>query len=106
MPALLGQLKDSLEQLATPFVLLQLAMLGSIVIAAINLGRALHRSAAAQRFTTAPGIKNRLLEAVFIVNPHFIALLLTTATAGFLHAFGHAPHLLDACISLIALLLL
>lgn len=92
------------EQFTTPFMLMQVVALGIIAVIAIKLGQRLRHSAAAQRVAAAAGSRNRILEALYIVSPHFTALLLIAATAGFVHAWGRAPTLLDTCISLVALM--
>lgn len=97
---------EQLEQLAKPFMALQLVALGIIIIIALSLGRVLRVSAAAKRIAIMPGIDNRLLEAAIITSPHVIALLFTAVTVGCLHVFGRVPTLLDTSLTLIALLLL
>lgn len=95
---------EQLKQFATPFVLVQLVTLGIIALLSITVGKRLRNSAHAQRVSAEPGARNRLLEALYIVSPHFMALVLIAAATGFIHVFGREPQLLDTCISLVALL--
>jgi small-conductance mechanosensitive channel len=97
---------EQLEQLTTPFMLMQVVALGLITLIAVNVGRRLRGSAAAQRVVATSGVRNRLLEALYIVSPHVTALMLAAAIDGFVHVWGRVPKLLDTSISLIALFLL
>lgn len=106
MQSLLHEILNQLDVLLTGIGLLQLATLAVITVVAVALGRWLRKSDAMLRVTEQPGLRYRLLEALYIVTPHLLALLLTAATAGFLHAWKQTPALLDASISLIGLLLL
>jgi small-conductance mechanosensitive channel len=106
MQSLLHKILDQLDALLTGLGLLQLAALSLIVVVAVALGRWLRKSDAMRRITDQPGLRYRLLEALYIVTPHLLALVLTAATAGFLHVLKQVPTLLDTSLSLIGLLLL
>jgi small-conductance mechanosensitive channel len=59
-----------------------------------------------RQVTDQSGLRYRLLEALYIVTPHLLALVLTAATAGFLHVLKQVPTILDTSLLLIGLLLL
>jgi small-conductance mechanosensitive channel len=105
MQSLLNNIFNSLGKLATGLGLVQVLALLCIVIVAVAWGRWVRKSAAMLRVSNQLGLRHRLIEAAYIVSPHLLALLLTAATAGFLHVLKQQPALLDTCISLIALLL-
>jgi len=106
MQTLLDQIAQQLELLTRPIMSLQLLILAAIIIIALNLGRLLRNSKAAKIVAVNPGANNRLLEALVVTSPHAIGLLLIAVAAGIMHALKYQPVLLDAGISLIALLLL
>lgn len=106
MQSLLNKMLSQLDLLLTGIGLLQLAALALIIVVAVALGRWLRKSDAMRRVTEQSGLRYRLLEALYIITPHLLALVLTAATAGFLHALKQVPTLLDTSLSLIGLLLL
>jgi small-conductance mechanosensitive channel len=106
MQTLLTNIGAALDPLTNGLGLLQLLLLAVITLLAVSLGRWLQHSPAMQQVSDQTGLRYRLLEALYIVAPHLLALLLTAASAGFLHALQQTPTLLDSCISLIGLLLL
>jgi small-conductance mechanosensitive channel len=106
MQALLAKVGHSLDQLVSGLGLLQLLLLLAIGLVAVAIARWLRKSDAMLRVADQIGLRFRLLEALYIVTPHLAALLLTAASAGFLHALKETPKLLDTSISLIGLLLL
>jgi small-conductance mechanosensitive channel len=106
MQSLLSHIANGLDQLTTGLGLAQLLALVMIIMAAIAVSRWVRQSEAMTRVTNLSGFRYRLLEALFIIAPHLLALVLTAATAGFLHAWKQSPTLIDSSISLIGLLLL
>lgn len=106
MQSLLTRILSGLDHLSTGIGLTQLLALVLIIVAAVALGRWLRQSEAMQRIGNQIGFRYRLLEALYIIAPHLLALVLTAAIAGFLHAWQLSPALLDTSISLIGLLLL
>lgn len=106
MQELIAKILNGLDQLTTGLGLLQLALLVLIILVAVSFGRWLRKSDAMQRVVSQTGLRYRLIEALYIVAPHLLALVMAAAGAGFLHAVKQNPTLLDACLSLIGLLLL
>jgi small-conductance mechanosensitive channel len=106
MQSLLHKILEQLDALLTGLGLLQLAALSLIVVVAVALGRWLRKSDAMRQVTDQSGLRYRLLEALYIVTPHLLALVLTAATAGFLHVLKQVPTILDTSLLLIGLLLL
>lgn len=106
MQSLLNKILNQLDELLTGIGLLQLAALSVVIVAVVALARWLRTSDAMRRVTDQSGLRYRLLEALYIVTPHLLALVLTAAIAGFLHALKLEPTLLDTSLSLIGLLLL
>lgn len=106
MQELLAKILDALDLFTTVIGMTQLTALVVIIVVAVALGRWLRKSEAMQRVSDQLGLRYRLIEACYIVAPHLVALVLTAASAGFLHALKQTPKLLDSSIPLIALLLL
>ena len=106
MQQLITNIGTGIDQFSNGLGLLQLALLAIIILVAVALGRWLRQSSAMRRVVAQTGLRYRLLEALYIVTPHLLALLLTVTSAGFLHVFKQSPILLDHSLSLIALLLL
>ncbi|MGE0114754.1 MAG: mechanosensitive ion channel family protein [Steroidobacteraceae bacterium] len=104
MQSLLAKILNGLDQLTTGMGLVQLAALALIIIVVVALGRWLRKSEAMRRVADQAGFRYRLLEALYIVVPHLLALVLTAASAGFLHALKQTPALLDTSMPLIGLL--
>jgi len=106
MQQLVHKILAQLDLLLTAIGLIQLATLLTVTLIAMQLSRRLRASDAMRRITDQPGLKYRVLEAIYIVAPHWVALALTAVATGFLHAFHQEPALLDASLSLIGLLVL
>ncbi len=106
MQALLTKILNALEQLTTGIGLLQSIALIVVILISVALSRWLRASPRMQQVSATNGLRYRLLEALFIVAPHLLALFLTAAIAGFIHVLGQPSPVLDTCIPLIALLLL
>ncbi|MGD9842523.1 MAG: mechanosensitive ion channel family protein [Steroidobacteraceae bacterium] len=106
MQQLLIKIGNSLDQLASGLGMLQLLVLIAITLGAVAVGRWIRSSDAMHRVGHQFGLRYRLQEAAYIVTPHLLALVLTAASAGFLHALKESPKLLDTSIPLIGLLLL
>ena len=105
MQQLVNDILQGLDRLTTGIGLVQLLMLLAIVITAVALGRWLRAADAMRRVTTQDGLRYRLLEGLYIIAPHLLALILTAASAGFLYVLKQTPAVLNTSISLIALLL-
>ncbi len=106
MQQLVNDILKGLDQLTTGIGLVQMLTLLAIVVVAVALGRWLRASDAMQRVASQTGLRYRLLEALYIVAPHLLALILAAASTGFLYVLRQKPTLLDISISLIGLLLL
>jgi small-conductance mechanosensitive channel len=106
MQSLLHKILNQLDLLLTAMGLLQAAVLSLIVLIAVALARRLSASDSVRRVTDESGLRYRLLEALYIITPHLLALALTAAVTGLLHALGETPALLDNALPLIGLLLL
>jgi small-conductance mechanosensitive channel len=105
MQQLINDILQGLNRLTTGIGLVQLLMLLAIVVVAVALGRWLRTSDAMQRVTNQTGLRYRLLEGLYIVAPHLLALILAAASTGFLYVLRQKPTLLDTSISLIGVLL-
>lgn len=106
MQELIAKILNGLDQLTSGLGLVQLVMLVLITLVAVGFSHWLRKSEAMQRVANQTGLRYRLIEAMYIVAPHLLALVMAAAGAGFLHAIKQNPTLLDACLSLIGLLLL
>jgi small-conductance mechanosensitive channel len=106
MQPLFTKLLENLEPLTKGLGLLQLAILILVSLASWATGRTLRQSEAMQRIQRHEGVQARLLEALYIIAPFILALLLCAMASGFLHAWKTQPTLLDACLPLIGVLLL
>jgi small-conductance mechanosensitive channel len=106
MQSLLHKILHQLDLLLTPMGLLQVAVLLLVLLLAVSLARWLRASDTVRHISDEPGLRYRLLEALYIVSPHLLAVALTAATTGLLHLFGETPDLLDNALPLIGLLLL
>ncbi len=105
MQQLVKNILEELDRLTTGVGLVQLALLVLIILVAVSLGRWLRKSDAMQRVSNQLGLRYRLLEALYIIAPHVLALLLTAACAGFLYLLKQTPTALSTSMTLIALLL-
>lgn len=106
MQQLLANIGNGIDQISSGLGLLQLLILAAIILLAVSLGRWLRQSTAMQKVMQQNGLRYRLLEAGYIIAPHLLALVLTAASAGFLHVWKQSPELLDGSLTLIGLLLL
>ena len=106
MQELFDTLGQHARSLAEPAALLQIAGIAIAVGLAWWVARLLRGSTAARGARLRPGLQGRLAEALLIVSPLIVAMLLTAAFGGFLHAFKAKTGIVDLAISLIGLLLL
>jgi len=106
MQELFENLGQHARSLAEPAALLQIAGIAIAVGLAWWVARLLRSSAPARGARLRPGLQGRLAEALLIVSPLIVAMLLTAAFGGFLHAFKAKTGIVDLAISLIGLLLL
>ena len=105
MQQLIKHILTELERLATGIGLVQLIILGFILLGSVSLARWLRQSDAMQHVSQQLGLRYRILEALYIIAPHTMALVLAAASFGFLHLLKLEPTILDTSITLIALLL-
>jgi hypothetical protein len=87
MQELFENLGQHARSLAEPAALLQIAGIAIAVGLAWWVARLLRSSAPARGARLRPGLQGRLAEALLIVSPLIVAMLLTAAFGGFLHAF-------------------
>jgi small-conductance mechanosensitive channel len=106
MQPLLNTLLDNLKAIGDGLSLLQLAILTAVVVIAQIAGRTLRQSEAMARIQRHGGFQARVLEALYITAPFFLALLLCAMASGFLHAWKTEPKILDGCLPLMGVLLL
>jgi hypothetical protein len=80
MEQLVNDILQGLDRLTTGIGLIQLLTLLAIILVAVALGRWLRASDAMQRVDGQTGLRYRLLEALYIVAPHLLALILAAAS--------------------------
>jgi len=104
MQELLDKIARQIESLLTGAALLQLASLAAIVGVSIWIGRLIRDSQSAKTITSHGGLGNRLAEALIIVSPHSMALLLTALLLGVFQLMHVGSNLVAVALTLIALL--
>ena len=106
MQSLWEQARDRIPLLLTWPIAAQLLLAGAAIALAIFIGGMLRSSPRADAIAARAGFVNRLIEALFIVSGHCVALLLTAIGAGVLYAMGAATNIIWIVLQLAALLLL
>jgi small-conductance mechanosensitive channel len=103
MQSLLENLGRQLDVLLAPGGMLQAGTVLAIILVSWWVGRVARESA---RQATSAGAQAVLKEALLILSPHLAALFLTAAAGGLFHAWKAPTSIIDASITLAALLLL
>lgn len=106
MQSLLNKILTQLDAVTDGSNLLQLFVLLFIVLVASLIARSLRQSQAMARIQLKTGTQARVLEAMYLIAPFLLALVLCATLSGFMHALKATPALLDAALPLIGLLLL
>jgi small-conductance mechanosensitive channel len=105
MQSLLENMGRQLDVLLAPGGMLQVGAVLAIILVSWWVGR-VAREVAARDTRQHSGTQGFLKEALTILSPHLAALLLTAATGGLFHAWKAPTAIIDAAITLTALLLL
>ncbi len=106
MQSLLNTVLAQLNPVTNGGNVLQLLALLLVMFACRLIARSLRQSQALARIQLKTGAQARLLEAMYLIAPFLLALVLCAMLSGFMHALKATPTLLDACLPLIGLLLL
>ena len=105
MQSLVENMGRQLDLLLAPGGMLQVGTVLAIILVSWWVGR-IAREAAARDSRDPAGTQGFLREALLILSPHLSALLLTAAAGGLFHAWKAPTAIIDAAITLTALLLL